>query len=746
MFPSFDEPRFKTPFAVSIKVAGSDIAVTNGPLDRVVKLGDGSRRFLFKPTRPIPTYLVALAVGDFEIVEWEPLPPNEVRSHSVPLRGITAKGKGKQIHYALRSTAAMVRILEDYFQVPYPFQKLDLIAATAFGPGGMENVGAILYRESRILIDGTPSIHQVRRLAGIHAHELAHMWFGNYVTPAWWNDIWLNESFATWMSSKVTRIWQPEMFGGRAPLRRGTWAMATDRRSKTRQVRQPVRTNRDVRSLFNRIVYSKGGAVLSMIEQYIGEAAFREGVRRYIHRNADGVATGEDLFKALAESGGAPELMTAFRSFVEQPGIPLVTVDWSCDSSGKATVDLRQSQSVPLGSPLLDAGERRKQWTIPLCLAWNDAGMRKGHCAVLSQDTTTLSLPSSSCPKAIVPNRNGAAYVNFSLPLRGWKALIEQLHVLPPSEALAVLRSLQAAYEAGEIDTATVITASRAAARSKYWDVVKAPMQNLRHLKLFVVPRSERSQVLKLLQDIYRPRLSKIDYSRQALKVAPADVNRALLRAGLIWFLAVDAREPHLSRALAERGRELVGYQGDGKVKRDALHPNLHRVALHAGLREIGLSFAEVLVKHFNEKRDPVMHTHILHALAHSTDPEVIRRVRSLILDDPNVSGRDASQLLRRHAEKADNRASLFDWIVANYNAIRKRIPHSHVKWLPWRAQGTCDRDSLKRVEAFLTMPDKSDHIDRQVVANVLEEVRLCIAIAEAQLPSALKVLDDAGR
>ena len=457
-------------------------------------------------------------------------------------------------------------------------------------------------------------------------------------------------------------------------------------------------------------------------------------------------ATGEDLFKALAESGGAPELMTAFRSFVEQPGIPLVTVDWSCDGSGKATVTLRQSQSVPLGSPLLDAGGRRKQWTIPLCLAWNDAGVRKGQCAVLTQEATKLSLPSSSCPEAIVPNRNGAAYVNFTLPQRGWNALIDELNDLPPSEALAVLRSLQAAYEAGEIDTATVITASRAAARSKYWDVVKAPMQNLRHLKLFVVPRSERLQILRLLQDIYRPRLSNIDSSQAALKVAPADVNQALLRAGLIWFLVVDAREPHLGRALAERGRELIGYQSDGKIHRDALHPNLHRVALHAGLQEIGLPFAEVLIKHLYEKRDPVMHTHILRALAHSTDPIVIRRVRSLILDDPNVSGRDASQLLRRHADKADNRASLFEWIVANYSVIRKRIPHSHVKWLPWRAQGTCDRDSLKRVEAFLTMPDKADHIDRQVVANVLEEVRLCIAMAEAQRPSALKVLDAAGR
>ena len=540
MFPSFDEPRFKTPYDMIVTVSADDKAVSNGPEKITTSLGDGRKRISFQRTKPIPTYLVALAVGDFDIVEWQAIPPNSVRSIPVPLRGITAKGKGAKIRYALEHTAAMMAILEDYFAIPYPYAKLDLIAAAGFNAGGMENVGAIMYREDRILLGDNPSIFQERGYAGIHAHELAHMWFGNYVTHAWWDDLWLNEAFATWMSSKVKHTWRPEMFNDRGPIRSANWAKWTDRRATARKIRNPIGSEEDISRAFDAVTYSKGGGVLSMMEQYVGLEVFRGGLRQYLRRHGHGVATTEDFFAAIAESAKNPKLTAAFQSFVDQPGTPLVAVEWTCGASGAAAVSLRQSRSLPLGS----TGQKERKWTIPLCLAWAENSTRKSQCILLEEPSAALQLASASCPSAILPNRDGAAYVNFELPQRGWDELIRTLQDLPPGEALAMLRSLQSAYEAGQVDTQTVIAASAEAARSAYWDVVEAPMQNLRHMKLYVVPKARRSAVLKLLQDIYRPQIAKIDTSDAALAATPKDVDAALSRSSLLWFLANDAEEP----------------------------------------------------------------------------------------------------------------------------------------------------------------------------------------------------------
>lgn len=736
MFPSFDEPRFKTPFEMDVTVSADDRVVSNAPEKDTIHLADGRKRISFQRTEPIPTYLVALAVGDFDVVEWQAIPPNKVRSRPVPLRGITAKGNGRKIEYALKHTAAMMAILEDYFSIPYPYAKLDLIAAAGFNAGGMENVGAIMYREDRILLGDDRSIFQERGYARIHAHELAHMWFGNYVTPAWWDDLWLNEAFATWMSSKVTQAWRPDMFNDRGPIRSANRAKWTDRRATARKIHNPIDSEEDISLAFDDITYSKGGGVLSMIERYVGPETFRAGLRRYVRRYGHGVATTEDFFATIAESANNPALLDAFKSFVEQPGTPLVAIDWTCDASGAATVSLRQSRSLPMGS----SGQRNRRWTIPLCLAWNENSTRKGQCTLLKERSTKLQLASTSCPSAILPNRDGTAYINFELPQTGWDSLISMTEDLPPGEALAMLRSLQSAYEAGQVDTKTVIAASKEAAKSANWDVVEAPMQNLRHLKLFVVPKAQRSAILSLLQDLYRSQLANIDTSDSALAGTPEDVSAALSRSTLLWFLAIDAEEPELGRVLTRRAHALLGYNSDKEFHPEVLHPNLHRTALYVALHTTGLPFAETMIQHMKTTRTSVLRQHIVRALSHSTDPQVIERVWGLILD-PETSKYDAGQLLRSQSQKADNAAALFDWMIANYDAILQRIPRSNHRWMPWRASAFCDSANRSRVEAFFSDPAKLKTSGPKVLQSVLEHIDLCIAFAQAQRPGALDAI-----
>ncbi|MHA1601318.1 MAG: M1 family metallopeptidase, partial [Alphaproteobacteria bacterium] len=248
MFPGFDEPRFKTPYDITLTVEKTHTAVSNAPEHDAVDLDNGLKRVRFETTKPLPSYLITIAVGEFDVVDWDPIPASRIRDRPIPLRGITVKGKGKQFAYALKHTAAMVAILEDYFGIAYPYQKLDLIAAAEFGPSGMENAGAIVYRESRVLFGDNPSIYQKRNYAYVHAHELAHQWFGDLVTPAWWDDLWLNEAFATWMSSRVVHAWRPNEYNNRSSVRRARWATRKDRLVSARQIHQPIASNHDIAS------------------------------------------------------------------------------------------------------------------------------------------------------------------------------------------------------------------------------------------------------------------------------------------------------------------------------------------------------------------------------------------------------------------------------------------------------------------------------------------------------------------
>ncbi len=264
-FPCFDEPRFKTPFDVTLTVPKDQIAAANTPVDRAIELPDGLQRISYMPTPPLPTYLIAWAVGPFDVVAGPTIPPRKGRSFPVPLRGIAVKGKGVQLTYALDRTGAFVAALEDYFGIPYPYRKLDLVAVPDFAAGAMENVGLITFREWLLLLDEDRiTEHQRRAFAYVLAHELAHQWFGNLVTMPWWDDIWLNESFATWMGNKVVQTLHPEYRSDLGSLASAQRAMNLDNLTSARSIQHPVLTNHDIQNAFSPITYEKGGAVLEM--------------------------------------------------------------------------------------------------------------------------------------------------------------------------------------------------------------------------------------------------------------------------------------------------------------------------------------------------------------------------------------------------------------------------------------------------------------------------------------------------
>lgn len=449
-FPGFDQPEFKTSYAVTMRVPEGIIALTNGSQQK--RHTDGqSQVFTFAETKPLPTYLVAFAVGPFDVVAGP-----ENAAGKPPLRIITTQGKGKLAAFALKRTPLILQWLSDYFGQPYPFAKLDQVAVPNFGGGAMENVGLVTYRERLLLLDETQAPIRSRLLSQtVIAHELSHMWYGNLVTMPWWDDLWLNEAFASWMAPKVIADIDPELEVPLEAVAREQGVMDLDSKRDARAIRQPIRHGGDIRNASDGITYRKGSAVLRMTEAWIGETAFRDGVRAYMQQHAYGSGATADLLAALDNASGKPVAETV-RLFLDQPGTPLVDVTLSCDQEQKqpAALLLKQRRYRVAGSDVPEG----KAWTIPVCVRYGFAaeGEREaaGHreCFLLDGRQLTVTLSQPGCPVWLHPNADEQGYYRWRLQPEVLSSVVNQHRqelslverVVLPGQLLALLRAAQA--------------------------------------------------------------------------------------------------------------------------------------------------------------------------------------------------------------------------------------------------------------------------------------------------------------
>lgn len=353
-FPGFDEPGFKVPFTVTLRTPPGLMAVSNAPQLSETREGDLAVH-RFAPTLPLPTYLLAMMTGPFVQVTSE-VQTGPQRAKPLPLRIISTRQNAGKLDFALEGSKGIVLHLEDYFGDGFPYPKLDQITSPIM-PGAMENAGADLYNDGIIVMDNKASVGRQRTFGMIVAHELAHQWFGDLVTPAWWDDIWLNESFANWMGFRIGGVWRPDLKIAAGNLAEGFGAMNTDALVAGRPIRQPITHSNQINSSFDSITYGKGGHVVAMIAGYLGDDKFRGGVRAYMARHRNGNATSDQFFAALAEAAGDPRLVGAMRGFVDQQGVPLLT--FARKDRGYV---VSQSRYAALGTV---AGPER--WSVPLC-------------------------------------------------------------------------------------------------------------------------------------------------------------------------------------------------------------------------------------------------------------------------------------------------------------------------------------------------------------------------------------------
>ena len=727
-FPGFDEPDFKTPFEVSLVVPDSDVAVANTSPVEESAAGEGRKRVKFAPTRPLPTYLLIWAVGPFDVVAPPPIPPNQIRDRPLSVRGIAPRGRGGELQFALATGADELQLLERYFGIAYPFEKLDHIAAPDYTYGAMENAGGILYREEILLFKPGSSGEQTKAaISSVMAHEMAHQWFGDLVTLRWWTEAWLNESFATWMGTRTVEEWNPAMQQSLTLLERAQEAMDVDALKSARAVRQPLDDIKNVWNQFDGITYQKGGTVLSMFERFLGKDTFRKGIHDYLVAHSYGAGDTDDLLDSLSKAAGR-DVKTAFHSFLDQPGVPLVSARTVCEG-GTGKLLLAQTRYRPLGSGSAADGV----WQIPVCARYGANGSERESCTMLGDATGELKL--EGCPEWVVPNADAAGYYRWTLSGSDLRKLTGTAYPkLTVRERVSLADNVRAAMRSGAISFADGMAALAPMAADPDPHLAAAPIALLENAREHLVGAQDRAEVEQAARDLYRPVARRLGW-HPAKGEPPA---QRTFRAKLFTFLAFDAHDRDLLEEGARLGRAYAGV-ADGAFHAGVVDPGLATFALSAAVRQGGAKIYDSLQARLDKTPDAVTRRRILAALSATDDPELRKRSLQLPLD-PRLRKNEREFVFEEVRKHSESREAAWGALRAELDRLLPEIPESHAQRLLGLVGEFCDEQHLEEASDFLGPRAAKMPGGPRQLAQALDEVRQCIAFRDAQSRSAAEL------
>lgn len=721
-FPCFDEPSYKVPWQLTLHVPNKDRAVSNtSELSETPEAG-GMKTVRFRETRPLPSYLIALGVGPFDVTD-----AGTAGANHTPLRILSLHGKGSQAAFAAKTIGPLLDLLEGYFGIPYPYEKLDsLVIPQTVGFGAMENAGLITYAESLLLAGpGEQTVSFERRCASVAAHEMAHQWTGDLVTMAWWDDIWLNESFANWMENKIIRQWKPEWGDDVSQIADRSRAMDGDTLVSARKIRQPIESKDDILNAFDNITYGKGAAVLSMFESWMGEKKFQAGVRGYLRAHEDGNATAQDFLGAL-EVAGPPEVAKAFSTFLEQAGTPLLTVAMSCSGQGPASLRLSQKRFLPAGSK----GSAEQLWGIPVCVRESTAGREDRFCTLLDAAAAEISLPRAGCPAWALANDGEVGYYRAlytsDLLDRLWQG---RGRVLTPPERVGLVGDLQALAEAGAVPRERALAIVPELSRDPSRHVVLAVADVALDIRDHLVPERFEPNYQRFLRASFGAEARDLGFLARAGESQDA----SLLRPVLVPLVAIDGEDPRLG---AEADRLARRWLRDRTSTSSDLVAAVLTVASRRGGRELFDLYRS------EAKRSPARsdRRRIFEALGAFRDPALRRRAFGLLLD-PDVDPREAVAVLFGAVREGVGRQAAYDFLTRNFDAIAARLPVDWSGRLIGIASGFCDEAHRRDVESFFGPRTASLPGSPRILAQTEEKIGLCEAATAGQLPGVEKFL-----
>lgn len=662
-FPSFDEPNFKIPYQMTISSPAHQEIVSNTPVEKTT-VEDGIKTVLFEKTKPMPTYLIAYTVGPFDSAE--------ITGLSVPGNIYVPKGYADKTTFVIKHTPEILASLEDFFGIKYPYKKMDFVAVPNFTHGAMENVGLITYKDSFLLLEDNPSVTERSRPLNVIAHELAHQWFGNLVTMAWWDDLWLNEAFASWAASHTMKTLYPELNYADRIVQEA--AFTADASPTVKPVKKIVKSQSDVMDGLG-LNYSKGESILQMIESLIGTEKFREGVKSYMNTHAWGNTVADDLWRALDEVSDF-NLSAMMRAYLEQPGYPLIHIS----KEGKLT----QSRFHLAGATV-----ENKTWAIPLKLTYQSNG--KIHNDVVFIDKQTTVLPQLAEADWVFPNDDATGYFRWSVESSQLNALLDNLDALNKREKKNLLYNYQALLNADEVGIDSVMKVLNSLAKDKDPAVIRAAVSVLEEFD-YLVNDQNQDAYAALLNKTYMPLLTELTLSQG--EQDSADVIR--LRNQLYSLLGAYAN----SEALVEQSVDIAKqYLDDTTSVPSGIAGTAIEIATKNSNDGDQTKWFNTIIDAFKKAQLPNVKSTLVYSM-HFEDKATVFKMLDLALTD-EITPANTMYMVVRVARNLDDHSLLYEWLDENKDALIKKMPDYHVNRMPEFVSTTCSADNLQMAENF---------------------------------------------
>lgn len=719
-FPCFDEPGFKTPWDITLRVPKDQMAFANTPQTAESDGGNGMKLVRFATSRPLPSYLVAFSVGPFEVVDL-----GKVGRKNTPMRVIVPHGKTGEAKFASESLPRLLKLLEDYFGTPFPYTKLDSIVMP-ISNFAMENVGLITYSEGLLLAKpDKDTINRQRSSAIVSAHEMAHQWFGDLVTTAWWDDIWLNEAFATWMEGKIVAEWKPEWHVDTSEVNDRLGAMATDSLTTTRKIRQPITSDNDIANAFDNITYEKGAAVIRMFESWIGPAKFRNGVQLYIKENADGNANVTQFLSAISKGAGK-DVSPAFSTFLDQAGVPVLSMELQCEGK-QPQVAVSQKRYLPIGSP----GSANQNWRIPVCVKYDADGKIRNECELLADPRTTMKLEGAhTCPAWVMGNDGANGYYRVAYQPETLRRLLNAgVEHLSLPEKIGLLGDVKSLVTSGDVQESDALALVPKFANAPEREIVTSTTG----IAGAVVGRTVSDDLLpkgrKFIRDMYGDRALRLGW-----KSSPGeDEDTRLLRQSLVPFTVGGGRVQPLIDQAQELARAWL-------KDHSAVEPSMLGSVLSMAAQFGDRSYFDALVTALATEKDRRSRQAIFGALGSFANPDLARAGMQLLLTG-NYDAREAFfALLFGPLKYRETRTLPFEFVKQNLDAILAKLPREvgqdFAASLPGTGNGFCDAGGRRQVEEFFKDRVKDYTGGPRQLAQVLETIDLCTAVGKVTGPS----------
>ncbi len=707
-FPCFDEPAMKATFDVRIIAPKGDSAISNMPVVSDKELPDGRHEVSFATTPRISSYLVAMLVGDFQCTN------GEVKG--VPIRVCATPENAALTQFAVQAAKDEITFYESYYGIKYPFTKLDNIGVPDFQAGAMENAGAITYREVALLASAAASSEMKRRIAGTIGHEIAHQWFGDLVTMKWWNDVWLNEGFATFMTPKALAAAHPEWNQDAVTASSTRRSVEIDSMRATRAIRTDAATSAAINELFDGIAYGKTAAVLRMVEHWVGEEPFRAGISTYLKKYSWDNAAGEDFWNTMASATKQP-VDRVMASFVTQPGVPVITATESC-TNDERVVELKQQRFLMAGGSGGQAASPVQSWQIPVCVRTADQLTER--CTLIEKPAQTITF--KGCKSPLLLNARGTGFYVTQYSKEGLAQLRGHLDQLSAPERIALLGDdwmlVRARRRDIGDDLALIEALPSNATRSEILEVA----ERIDSINDDIVTDAQRGAWRQWVQRIAKRWQPEGGWTPKAEE---SDEQREV-RAAVLTMLGNGAED---AETIA-KAKEMTA-----KVLEDprAFDPTIANAAIRIAARHGDAAlFDRVLEARRNAKtfEGKVRWSFALMAFR---DASLVNRELEFVTGS-EVRSQDSPRYLASLLENPVTRAATWDWMRTKWSEVSKRFPYWALEAAVGGLSSACDAKTLKEMDEFFAA-NPAPGAERRI-RSAKEAIEICTAYREMQSPA----------